>query len=134
MNEPNTSKRGALVRDAVVFQLKLMADGLRDLVLLPLSLVAALAGLIRGGDEPEREFVEVLELGRKSEAWIDLFGQHGAGKEANATASIDALFDKVEKTLKRHYKAAGTSQSAQDEIDGALKAAHEESRKNLPGD
>jgi len=134
MSEPNTSKRGALVRDVVVFQLKLMADGLRDLVLLPLSLFAALVGLIRGGDEPEREFLEVLELGRKSEEWIDLFGQHGVGKEASATVSIDALFDKVEETLKRHYKASGTSQSAQAEIDEALKAAHKESRKNQPGD
>jgi len=134
MSEPKASKRGELVRDTVVFQLKLMADGLRDLVLLPLSLVAALVGLIRGGDRPEREFVEVLNLGRKTEEWIDLFGQHGADGDDHATASIDALFNKVEKTLKRHYLAAGTSLKAQAEIDEALKAAHKESRQKQPGD
>ena len=130
MSEPNTSKRGALVRDAVVFQLKLMADGFRDLVLLPLSLIAALVGLVRGGDEPEREFVQVLKLGRRSEIWINLFGRHGTPGHANAIASIDALFDKVEETLKRQYAATGTSESAQAEIDEALKAAHEETRQH----
>jgi len=134
MSEPNTSKRAALVRDTVVFQLKLMADGLRDLVLLPLSLVAALAGLIRGGEEPEREFVEVLKLGRRSELWINLFGRHHAREHAHAVSSIDALFDKVEKTLKQHYAATGTSPSAQAEIDEALKAAHEETRQGQSED
>ena len=55
--EEQTSTRSELVREAVVFQLKLMADGLRDLVLLPISLIATLIGLLRGGDEPEREFL-----------------------------------------------------------------------------
>ena len=134
MGESNTSKRGELVRNAVVFQLKLMADGLRDLVLMPLSLVAVLAGLVRGGDEADREFEEVLELGRKTERWIDLFGRHESGEHANAIASIDALFDKVEKTLKKQYAAAGTSSKAQAEIDEALKAAHEETRQRQSGD
>lgn len=134
MAEPNISKRGALVRNALVFQLKLMADGLRDLVLLPISLIAALAGLVRGGDEPEREFVEVLKLGRKSERWINLFGLHGNQEHAHAIASIDALFDKVEETLKRQYQAAGTSAKARAEIDEALKAAHKASRQDQAGD
>ncbi len=134
MSEPNTSKRGELVRDAVVFQLKLMADGLRDLVLMPLSLVAALAGLVRGGDEADREFEEVLNLGRKTERWIDLFGRHHSGEHTNAVASIDALFDKVEQTLKKQYLAAGTSARAQAEIDEALKAAHKATRQHQSED
>jgi len=134
MSESNTSKRGELVRDAVVFQLKLVADGFRDLVLMPLSMVAVLAGLIRGGDEADREFEEVLNLGRKTERWIDLFGRHGRGEHASAIASIDALFDKVEQTLKKQYIAAGTSARAQAEIDEALKAAHKETRRHQSGD
>ena len=74
MSDTDTSKRGTLVRNTVVFQLKLMADGFRDLVLLPVSLVATLIGLLRGGDEPEREFHQVIEIGRDSEKWINLFG------------------------------------------------------------
>ena len=100
-----------------------MADGFRDLLLLPISLIATLIGLLRGGGAPEREFLQVIEVGRASEQWINLFGSHELPDGASAAASIDTLFKKVEKTLKQQYKTAGTSQSAQAEIDEALQAA-----------
>ena len=129
MGDTDTSKRGTLIRDSVVFQLKLMADGLRDLALLPISLIATLIGLLRGGEEPEREFRQLIELGRESERWINLFGSHDVPENANAAVSIDVLFTKVEQTLKQHYKAAGTSEVAQAEIDEALQVAHEKARE-----
>lgn len=133
MSDTDRSKRGTLIRNAVVFQLKLMVDGLRDLVLLPVSLVATIIGLLRGGDEPEREFLQVIDIGRESERWINLFGNHDVTDHTNGIASIDALFTKVEETLKQQYKAAGISQSAQAEIDGALQAAHEEATQQQSG-
>ena len=129
MGDENTSKRVELVRNAVVFQLKLMADGFRDLVLVPVSLVATFIGLVRGGENPQREFHRVIEIGRESERWINLFGTHDLPGNTNAIASIDALFTKVEETLKKQYKASGTSKSAQAEIDEALHAALEEARQ-----
>lgn len=133
-SDTDTSKRGVLIRNSVVFQLKLMADGFRDLVLLPVSLIATLVGLLRGGDEPEREFLQVIQLGRESEQWINLFGNHEASESANATASIDALFTKVEKTLKQQYVDSGISARAQAEIDEALQAAQEETKQQQPGE
>ena len=129
MSETKPSKRGTLIRNTVVFQLKLMADGFRDLLLLPISLIAALIGLLRGGDEPEREFNQVIEVGRDSEQWINLFGNHDVPDNTNVTTSIDALFSKVEETLKQQYLAAGTSAKAQAEIDEALQAAHQETKQ-----
>jgi len=129
MSDTDQSKRGTLIRNAVVFQLKLMADGLRDLVLLPVSLIATIIGLLRGGDQPEREFLQVIEIGRESEQWINLFGNHDVQDDTSAVASIDALFTRVEKTLKQQYKAAGTSESAQAEIDEALQAVHEKAKQ-----
>ena len=128
MSDKSTSTRGELVRTTVVFQLKLMADGFRDLILLPVSLVATLVGLLRGGEEPDREFRQVIEIGRESEKWINLFGCHDAPDNANAATSIDVLFTKVEETLKQQYKTAGTSEKVQAEIDGALQAAHDKAR------
>ena len=126
MNETQVSNRGELVRKTVVFQLKLMADGFRDLVLVPVSLVAAFVGLLRGGDEPEREFNQVIEFGRGTEKWINLFGNYDNPDSTNSVASIDAIFSRVEETLKQQYKAGQTSESAQEEIDEALQAAHRE--------
>lgn len=65
-----------MLSDVFIFQLKLMADGLRDLIMSPLSLVAAVLGLIAGGDRPDRYFRRVLGLGRRTERWINLWGQH----------------------------------------------------------
>ncbi len=38
--------------------------------------MATAVGLLRGGKDTEREFQQVLELGRQSEQWINLFGNH----------------------------------------------------------
>lgn len=95
-------------------------------MLLPVSLVATVVGLLRGGDEPEREFNQVIEFGRGTEQWINLFGNHDNQDDANSVDSIDAIFSKVEKTLKQQYQAGQTSESVQAEIDEALQAAHSE--------
>ena len=105
MSDTDISKRSELIRNAVVFQLKLVADGFRDLVLLPVSLVATIIGLLRGGNEPDREFKQVIDIGRQSEQWINLFGNHDHPEDASPVTSIDVLFTKVEDTLKQHYQA-----------------------------
>lgn len=129
MGETGTSKRGDLVRNTVVFQLKLMVDGFRDLVLLPVSLIATIVGLLRGGDEPEREFHQVILVGRQSEEWINLFGNHDVEDGSNAIASIDSLFFKVEETLKQEYKTGGISERVQTEINKALQITQEKARQ-----
>jgi len=134
MSEDKPSKRGTLFRNTVIFQLKLIADGFRDLLLVPISLIASLIGLLRGGDEPDREFNQVLEVGRESERWINLFGTHEQPDDATPAASIDALFSKVEETLKTQYQASGTSERAQAEIDEALQAAQKEAKQSQADD
>lgn len=86
-----SKQRWLLVRDVVVFQTKLFLDGLRDLVLSPMSLIAALAGLVSRGDNPRRHYDEVMRAGRKSERWINLFGQHRAEK-----SGLDVAFSRLE--------------------------------------
>ena len=55
--------------------------------------------------------------------------QHDVPENHNPAASIDALFTKVEDTLKKQYLAAGTSARAQAEIDKALQAAQDETKQ-----
>ena len=63
-----------LLWDVLVFQGKLAVDGFRDLILLPVSMFSALFGLFFGGSEPDQYFQRVLEFGRRTEHWINLFG------------------------------------------------------------
>ena len=63
-----------LIWEVFVFQLKLAADGLRDVLLMPISIVSAIMGLLAGGHKPDRYFRQVLKLGQRTEIWLNLFG------------------------------------------------------------
>jgi len=74
-NATDTStSRLQLIWDVLVFQLKLAADGPRDVLLSPISIISAIMGLVAGGHEPDRYFKQVLKLGRRTEIWLNLFG------------------------------------------------------------
>lgn len=86
------ASRLQLIWDVALFQVKLVADGLRDLLLSPLTIVAGILGLVSGGDDPHRYFHRVLRLGRRSEAWINLFGRHRRG---TSDELVDPLRERV---------------------------------------
>lgn len=98
------SPRSRLIRHAATLQIKLMVDGIRDAILIPVSLIAAFVGFLRGGDEPEREFQQVLKLGRRSERWINLFGHHGDPGEKHTAGSIDQILEQAEAAVVEQYK------------------------------
>ena len=64
--------RWQLMRDILVFQLKLLVDGIRDLLMSPISLVAGIGGLLFRRESPERWFEQSLDWGRQTEVWICL--------------------------------------------------------------
>lgn len=73
--EPPT--RTVLVRDLIVFQVKLWLDGLKDLVLAPLSLAALAIDLLRGASSSDKmQFYRVLHLGERYDRWLNLYGAY----------------------------------------------------------
>ena len=95
--------RWQLVRDALAFQLKVLLDALRDLVLSPLSLLAALLDLLLAGSRKPAYFYAVLRLGQRSEHWIDLWsaGARGdAGAAEDPAMNVDGLLARVETLLR----------------------------------
>ena len=64
-----------LLRDVAVLQVKLVIDGLRDLVLVPASLVAGAVSLLSSRNGlPGPQFYQLLGVGKQSERWFNLFG------------------------------------------------------------
>ena len=118
--------RWTLIRDIAVFQVKLIVDGLRDLVLVPVSLVAGLISLFKGGAEHGSKFYDLLRVGRRSEHWINLFGAaerlHGsAADDAHFPAEdIDAMVSRVESFIVDEYRKGGVTAQAKDRLDSAL--------------
>ncbi len=104
MDGASRSPRADLVREAFILQLKLLVDGLRDALLIPLSLVAALIGLARGGSDCDRELRRVIKLGRRSERWINLFGHQKPLGRSRAAGSMDSIIEQVESTVLDQYR------------------------------
>ena len=119
------SPRIELMREAAVLQLKLLADGLRDAALIPVSLLAALVGLVRGGEEPDREYRQVIKLGRRSERWINLFGHQRPLGKSHPAGSLDTVLKQVEDVVTDQYRKGKTSAEARTAIRAALEKAQE---------
>lgn len=123
---PATVDRWTLIRDVAVFQVKLVVDGLRDLFLLPISLVAGLISLLKGGAEPGSEFYDLLRVGRRSEHWINLFGAaehlHGPATldDQFPTDDIDEMVSRVESFVVDEYNKGGVTAQAKQRLDQAL--------------
>lgn len=121
--------RGELIKSVLVFQLKLLADGLRDVVLMPVSVLAALVGLLRGEDHPECEFENVLEWGRQSERWINLFGSHEPFEQAGDAGSIDRLVLRAEAVVRDQVARGDMTTSAGEAVNSVLDKLHQRAKK-----
>ncbi|NLG62801.1 MAG: hypothetical protein GX539_11195, partial [Candidatus Cloacimonetes bacterium] len=62
-----------LLRDLAIFQLKLFLDGLKDVVLAPVSIVAAGLDLVFPGQRQGHRFYAVMRMGERYDRWLSLF-------------------------------------------------------------
>ena len=116
---PKVQGSAGLFRRLLVFQFKLLLDGLRDVILSPASVIAVLMGVF-GTGRPDGPFRALLRFGRRTDDWIDLFDAHSAADEGEAEgesearaehdrpeASANALFDAVERAVREEYERGG---------------------------
>lgn len=133
MSENHPTERGpdywTLIRDSVVFQFKLVADGFRDLLLLPASFVATILSLIKSRDgKPGPQFYRLLGAGKRSERWIDLFAAYRNSPESDSERvasnepSIDDIVHRVESFVVDEYQRGGITAQAKTRLDKALDA------------
>jgi hypothetical protein len=121
MNSTNESPRFTLIRETATLQLKLIADGFRDAILIPVSLIAALIGLLRGGEDCDREFRRVIKLGRRSERWINLFGHQRPLGASHPAGSMDKILNQVESVVMDQYKKGRSASETRSAVRQALK-------------
>ena len=132
--------RWMLIRDVAVFQVKLLFDGFRDLLLLPVSLVAGILSLVRGGARPGPEFYDLLRAGQRSERWINLFGAashvHGAPTDDDKFAidDVDKMVSRVEAFVVDEYRKGGVTAQAKDRLDSALDLLHKKAQRRHGAD
>lgn len=94
--------RWQIARDVSMFQLKLFLDGLKDIVLVPLSLIAALWGIIGISRRSRRSLYSVMRMGKGFDDWVDLYGRAGPDrqlKEGARAGKLDHYVDLAEKVV-----------------------------------
>lgn len=82
------AKRSIVVRDFIIFAIKLAIDGLKDVALLQIAAIAVLADLLQGEGKP-RLFYRVVQLSEKFDLWLNL---NGAVDELERGETEDGLF------------------------------------------
>lgn len=132
----DTSARWSLARDIAVFQAKLIVDGLRDLVMVPASLVAGIISLSSGSDgQPGTQFYRLLGVGKHSERWINLFGalrnappdlEHPA---PFPDADIDDIVGTLEAFVIDDQKRSGMTAQARERVEKVLSALQNKKRR-----
>jgi len=99
----DTSQRGSrfrLLRDVVVFQIKLGLEAVLDLTLIPVSLAAAGLDLVLGNWRHPRWFHAVLHFGERCEHRIDLWGV-ASPDGAAPNSDVDAVIRSMERFMRQ---------------------------------
>lgn len=130
--------RWTLARDIAVLQVKLVVDGLRDFILVPVSIIAGIISLYKMGDKSESEFYNLLRIGRKSERWINLFGaaervpEPAGERDHFPEEDIDALVGRVESYVIDEYKKGGVTKQAKERLDKVLGSVNRRRKRKAP--
>jgi hypothetical protein len=134
--------RWTLIRDIAVLQVKLVVDGFRDLLLVPVSIIAGAVSLVKGGKRPAPHFYDLMRIGKQSENWINLFGavDHAQGAspydDQFTGQDIDSVVRKVEAFVVDEYKKGGLTAQAKEHVDKVLNSIRRSSsdKKSSPNE
>lgn len=122
------TERWTLARDIAVLQAKLLIDGLRDLLLVPASLAMGLVSLLSTEKgRPAPYFYQLLDLGKQTERWINLFGALENAPadirqvEPFPDADMDVLVGRLEKFMVDEHKRGGLTAQAKERLDEVIR-------------
>ncbi|MEL7537923.1 MAG: hypothetical protein AAFZ58_03145 [Pseudomonadota bacterium] len=106
-----------VARDATVFQLKLVLDGLLDIIMVPVSLVAAGMSIATGQDW----FYRTIRVGRGLDARLNLFGCGGPSDvelrpPEEQKDQIDELALRIEQEIRREIAEGNLQMSARESL------------------
>ena len=86
------------VRHLLVFQIKLAADALRDLLLSPISVVVFIIDVVRKPRVENSLYLRLMVAGRRSDRVINLFDEYSEDQHYTIDATIAQLEDALQKS------------------------------------
>ncbi len=94
-----------VIRDLIIFQVKLVLDGLKDIILSPVSLGAAIVDVLMPGRRQGHRFYAVMRVGERFDRWLNLFaaaeraGRTEDGLIGRERADPDSMLGRIESVL-----------------------------------
>lgn len=67
---------GTALRSLLIFQFKLAADALRDLLMSPVSIIMFVLDVVLQPAHKESHYQQLMAFGRKTDHWINLFEEY----------------------------------------------------------
>ncbi|WP_085298375.1 hypothetical protein [Cognaticolwellia mytili] len=152
----STKRKWPLIRENLVFQIKLTLDAVRDLLLSPVAITCTILDLIKGNRSGEGYFQRLMQMGHQTDEWLSLFGHDPTktkqkhddasaesigkaddlGAETNdkirrgVDSKIDHLFFKVEELLNDQHQKGDLTSTAKQKIDHYLEGIISSSQAN----
>ncbi len=122
---------GRLIKSVAILLLKLLLNAARDLVLIPVALVAALLDLVLIKTSSPRFYRQVLRLGDVSDRWIDVWSD-GSDKREN----VDALLARIEEVVRDPQTGARRARILKRWAERQMKRARQRAaaRQQVPSD
>ena len=111
--QPVSTSRIRLLLNLGSFQLKLLLDWLRDLLLAPASFFAVLYGIIAGGDKPDQYYNRLMAYGRRSDRFINLFDEYSDDHDPDRKKSDDYLAPYKERLIQQAENSPITERANQ---------------------
>jgi len=129
-------ERWTLLRDLGVLQIKLLVDGLRDLILVPASLVTGIISIASAkGGKPGPQFYQLLAWGKESDVWINLFGavknlpEEIEQPRPFGDRDIDDVVGRLESFVVDEARRGGLTAQAKERLDKILDAVERKKRR-----
>lgn len=99
MEQESKRKAVSLVKSVALMQLKLLLGAARDLVLSPVTLIAAAFDLVRIKTHEPEYFRRTMKIGEQTEEWIDLWA---AARDPGdpPRENVDALLANLEQAVR----------------------------------
>ena len=119
----DVASRGVTLRDFAIFQLKLALDGLKDVVVFNLSILAVVIDFLSGRGRRPRLFYRVLRLSERFDRWLNLHGvaermhreNTGDGMFGASPSSDDTLLGMLERMTRGGDEPRGRRKAAREE-------------------
>lgn len=94
-----------LIRDLLIFQLKLLLDGLKDLVVFWMAIGASVLDILFPGERRGHRFYAVMRSAERFDAWLNLYGaaeradENEEGLFGESAAGADTMLGRLEEII-----------------------------------